>query len=42
MTRYQKGASAERELLNVLYEKGYAVIRAAGSESMRLARTSSY
>ena len=31
MTRYQKGASAERELLNSLYEKGFAVIRAAGS-----------
>ena len=31
MTRYQKGASAERELLNTLYEKGFAVIRAAGS-----------
>ncbi len=31
MTRYQKGAAAERELLNTLYEKGYSVIRAAGS-----------
>lgn len=31
MTRYQKGAAAERELLNDLYEKGFAVIRAAGS-----------
>jgi Holliday junction resolvase len=31
MTRYQKGASAERELLNTLYERGYSVIRAAGS-----------
>ncbi len=31
MTRYQKGASAERELLNSLYDRGYAVIRAAGS-----------
>ena len=31
MTRYQKGAAAERELLNDLYGKGYAVIRAAGS-----------
>jgi holliday junction resolvase Hjr len=31
MTRYQKGAAAERELLNTLYDKGYAVIRAAGS-----------
>jgi holliday junction resolvase Hjr len=31
MTRYQKGASAERELLNSLYDKGFAVIRAAGS-----------
>ncbi len=31
MTRYQKGAAAERELLNNLYAKGYNVIRAAGS-----------
>jgi len=31
MTRYQKGAAAERELLNDLYGKGFAVIRAAGS-----------
>lgn len=31
MTRYQKGAAAERELLNTLYERGYSVIRAAGS-----------
>lgn len=31
MTRYQKGAAAERELLNDLYGKGYNVIRAAGS-----------
>ncbi len=31
MTGYQKGASAERELLNDLYARGYSVIRAAGS-----------
>jgi Holliday junction resolvase len=31
VTRYQKGAAAERELLNNLYAKGYNVIRAAGS-----------
>ena len=31
MTRYQKGAAAERERLNDLYGKGYSVIRAAGS-----------
>lgn len=31
MNRYSKGARGERELLNFLYEKGYSVIRAAGS-----------
>ena len=31
MTRYEKGAAAERELLNDLHGKGFAVIRAAGS-----------
>jgi Holliday junction resolvase len=29
--RYSKGARGERELLNVLYEMGYSVVRAAGS-----------
>jgi len=29
--RYSKGARGERELLNALYEKGYSVVRAAGS-----------
>ncbi|MFH0714156.1 MAG: Holliday junction resolvase Hjc [Candidatus Diapherotrites archaeon] len=31
MTRYEKGANAERELIKELYAKGYSVIRAAGS-----------
>lgn len=31
MTRYNKGARSERELLNILYSKGYSVVRAAGS-----------
>ena len=31
MTRYNKGANAERELLNALYEAGMAVCRVAGS-----------
>ncbi|MFH0970902.1 MAG: Holliday junction resolvase Hjc [Candidatus Diapherotrites archaeon] len=31
MTRYNKGANAERELLQTLYEAGMAVCRAAGS-----------
>ncbi len=29
--RYSKGARGERELLNTLYEKGFSVVRAAGS-----------
>ena len=29
--RYSKGARSERELLNTLHERGYSVIRAAGS-----------
>jgi Holliday junction resolvase len=29
--RYEKGARSERELLNVLDQKGYSVIRSAGS-----------
>ena len=37
MTRYQKGAGAERELIHVFSDKGYSVIRAAGSG---VARTS--
>jgi Holliday junction resolvase len=28
---YGKGARSERELLNIFYEKGYSVIRSAGS-----------
>jgi len=31
MTRYQKGAGAERELIHVFSDAGYSVIRAAGS-----------
>jgi len=31
MQRYSKGARAERELLDILKEKGYVVVRAAGS-----------
>ncbi len=31
MTRYEKGANAERELIRELYAAGYSVIRAAGS-----------
>ncbi len=29
--RYSKGARGERELLNTLFEKGFSVVRAAGS-----------
>jgi Holliday junction resolvase len=31
MTRYQKGANAERELIHILWENGFAVVRVAGS-----------
>ncbi len=31
MTRYSKGARCERELLSLLHEKGYSVVRSAGS-----------
>ena len=31
MARYAKGANAERELIRILYEYGFAPIRAAGS-----------
>lgn len=31
MTRYSKGARTERELLNELHDKGYSVMRSAGS-----------
>ena len=31
MTRYQKGARGERELLNRFFDLGYSVIRSAGS-----------
>jgi Holliday junction resolvase len=31
LTRYDKGARSERELLNILYDEGYSVTRSAGS-----------
>ena len=31
LTRYQKGSSAERELIQILYRHGFSVLRAAGS-----------
>jgi Holliday junction resolvase len=31
LTRYEKGARSERELLNILDERGYSVTRSAGS-----------
>lgn len=31
LTRYNKGSNAERELIKVLFEKGFSVVRAAGS-----------
>ncbi|MGI0100441.1 MAG: Holliday junction resolvase Hjc [Candidatus Micrarchaeaceae archaeon] len=31
MTRYSKGARSERELLGSLHERGYSVMRSAGS-----------
>ncbi len=31
MTRYAKGARCERELLSLLHDKGYSVVRSAGS-----------
>ena len=31
MKRYVKGARSERELLNIMYGKGYSVMRSAGS-----------
>lgn len=31
MRRYVKGARSERELLNIFYNMGYSVVRAAGS-----------
>ena len=31
MTRYRKGANAERELIHILFGKGFSVIRTAGS-----------
>lgn len=34
MTRYEKGANFERELVNKFYEHGWAAMRAAGSGSI--------
>lgn len=31
MSRYKKGANAERELLRIFYKEGFAVVRVAGS-----------
>ena len=31
MTRYQKGANAERELIKILWARGFSVVRSAGS-----------
>lgn len=31
MTRYDKGANAERELMKILYSNGFSVLRSAGS-----------
>ncbi|HUC39127.1 MAG TPA: Holliday junction resolvase Hjc [Candidatus Acidoferrum sp.] len=31
MTRYSKGARCERELLTILHDRGYSVVRSAGS-----------
>ncbi|MFH1752287.1 MAG: Holliday junction resolvase Hjc [archaeon] len=36
MARYNKGANAERSLLADFWEKGFAVVRAAGSGGMTL------
>ena len=31
MTKYQKGANAERELIKILWGRGFSVVRSAGS-----------
>ncbi|MBN1940684.1 MAG: hypothetical protein JW772_00720 [Candidatus Diapherotrites archaeon] len=31
MSRYRKGANAERELIHLLFDKGFSVVRTAGS-----------
>jgi Holliday junction resolvase len=36
MTRYRKGADAERELIHMLYDLGFSVVRAAGSGATAL------
>ncbi|MEW6294697.1 MAG: Holliday junction resolvase Hjc [Candidatus Diapherotrites archaeon] len=36
MTYYAKGANAERELIHILFEKGFSVVRAAGSAATAL------
>lgn len=36
MAKYSKGANAERELLHLLHEKGFAVVRVAGSGASKM------
>ncbi len=36
MSRYRKGANAERELLQLLHKEGFAVVRVAGSGATAL------
>jgi len=36
LARYRKGANAERELIQMLYGKGFAVVRVAGSGATSL------
>ena len=36
MSKYRKGANAERELLQLLHREGYAVVRVAGSGASKL------
>ncbi len=36
MTKYKKGANAERELIHLLFDAGYSVVRVAGSGATSL------
>jgi len=36
LARYRKGANAERELIQMLYKKGFSVVRVAGSGATSL------
>lgn len=36
MARYRKGANAERELIQMFFDKGYSVVRVAGSGATSL------